>query len=127
MCRRDGRGVFGSRHRFTGEEFYRRHFVALRFHPVNVAASFRQTGVCCACVGFQETLISRGVRRRSVSTRKCGVQPLFPKLLAGFAILRAASFLSPRICYSIDDEINILYERTYIKWGKIFPLIRFID
>ena len=32
----DGR-AFGSRHRFTGGEFYRRHFVALHFHAGNVA------------------------------------------------------------------------------------------
>lgn len=135
MCRRDaslGRGeggVFGSRHRFTGEEFYRRHFVALRFHAVNVAASRRVFARVCTDSKkrlFHVAHDGDPCRRGNAEYRR-EVQPLFSKLLlAGFAILRAPSFLSQlhRICYSTDDEINILYPvyiYIYIKGEEIFP------
>lgn len=115
LCRRDaslGRrgGVFGSRHRFTGEEFYRRHFVALRFHAVNVAASRRVFARVCTDSKkrlFHVAHDGDPCRRGNAEYRR-EVQPLFSKLLlAGFAILRAPFFLSPRA----SATPNLLFNR----------------
>lgn len=123
-----GRGVFGSRRRFTVEQFYRRHFVALHFHAVNVAASF------CArvCVGSKKRLLHVAYDgdpcRRGNAEYRREVQPLFPKLLAGFAILRTSLFLvSTRLRTECYSKINILYSASNIKLGKKFSsLIQFI-
>lgn len=115
LCRRDAslgrrRGVFGSRHRFTGEEFYRRHFVALRFHAVNVAASRRVFARVCTDSKKRLFHVAHDGDpcRRGNAEYRCEVQPLFSKLLlAGFAILRAPSFLSPRA----SATPNLLFNR----------------
>lgn len=121
-----GGGVFGSRHRFTGEEFYRRHFVALRFHAVNVAASFCQTDVSLCvyvCVWiprnayftWRTTEIRVDAEMRRCIDAKCSH---FPKASCGFRDITSSLFLvSTRL--STDEFVIQPMTKYFISGERI--------